>query len=66
MEGLINVKGYSEKNLKLAIRQWIDLYFESLDSKLTINLFQVEDSIQIEVNNLSNQLFFFLINYLKL
>ncbi|NDV45407.1 hypothetical protein [Flagellimonas sediminis] len=65
MEGLINVKGYSEKYLKLAIRQWIDLYFESLDNEKTFNLFQLEDSIQIRIDNISNQLLFFLINYLK-
>ncbi|ASV30753.1 hypothetical protein [Maribacter cobaltidurans] len=65
MQGLINVKGYSEKYLKLAIRQWIDLYLESLYNERTFNLFQLEDSIQIRIDNISNQLFFFLINYLK-
>ncbi|UKN02715.1 hypothetical protein K6119_04200 [Paracrocinitomix mangrovi] len=65
-ENIIFIENGNYSNIKDALKQWIELYQEKLDSNLKFKLFKYEENYTvIELNTeIENELFNYLINYL--
>lgn len=64
---LIILKGGNYNDIKKALKQWINLYSESLHKDITFQLFNQANGecVIIAHEKLDNQSFYFLVNYLK-
>jgi len=66
-DNIIIIEGGSYINVKKALKDWINLYVESIDPDVEFELYNdggARHIIKIE-NNLSNELFNYLVNYLE-
>ena len=64
---LILIEGGTEGKVKKALKQWIDVYIDSLENGLTFEFYKngLEKYVIKADDRLSNDSFFYLINYLK-
>lgn len=65
-ENIIYIENGKYSDIKNALKQWIELYLDELDSTLTFKLFKFEEIYTvIELNKeIENELFNYLVNYL--
>lgn len=66
IENLIFIKGGAYKDVKKALKQWVDLYSNDLQNGLTFELYKNGHGKHIikADKNLDNESFFYLVNYL--
>ena len=67
MDNLITIKGGVYNDIKKALKQWIELYNDQLQDELTFELYKNGRGNHIikADNRLDNELFYYLVNYLK-
>jgi len=67
IDNFITINGGNYDDIKKSLKDWIDLYSESLQAGLIFELYKSEEnSYIIKVDNrLDNERFFYLVNYLK-
>lgn len=63
---IIYLENGAYSKVKKALKQWIDLYIDQLDEKLTFKIYKLDKGQLIKLNHqIKNELFFYLVNYLK-